>query len=301
MEGGPRSLTRKEAPGAERRPARAHGDRPGSAAEWTDILGGLRREWQRNKLSDAAAALTFYGLLSLFPFLLLTVALAGLVIQPSQVEALIGALGREVPPAFSRLLYEQLAQLTSGPGRGLLTLSALVAAGSATAGVRSLMTALNTAYDVTESRPRWKLLGMALGMTLAGAVLAPLAGFIAVAAPALATRLGGPWATLAGWLRFPLAALLMMLLWAVLYSVLPDTRQRFKFITPGSVAGVLVWLAASLGFSFCVSRFSTFGITYGALGGIIVLSLWMWISSLALLLGAEINAVLGRRSSEDKR
>ncbi|GEL75622.1 hypothetical protein MVI01_74060 [Myxococcus virescens] len=90
---------------------------------------------------------------------------------------------------------------------------------------------------------------MALGMTLAGAVLAPLAGFIAVAAPALATRLGEPWATLAGWLRFPLAALLMSL-WAVLYSVLPDTQQRFKFITPSSVAGVLVWLAASLGFSF---------------------------------------------------
>lgn len=302
MEGGPRSLTRKEAPasGSEGRPARTRAGPPGRAAEWTGLLGELRREWQRNKLSDAAAALTFYGLLSLFPFLLLTVALAGVVIQPSQVEVLIGALGREVPPAFSQLLYEQLAQLTSGPGRGLLTISALAAVGSATTGVRSLMTALNTAYAVTESRPHWKVFGIALGMMLAGAVLAPLAGLVAVAAPALATRLGGPWATLAGWLRFPLAALLMMILWAILYSVLPDARQRFKFITPGSVAGVLVWLAASLGFSFYVSRFSTFGITYGALGGLIVLLLWMWISSLALLLGAEINAVLGRRSAEGK-
>jgi membrane protein len=266
------------------------------AAEWRGILGELRRDWQRNKLSDAAAALTFYGLLSLFPFLLLSVALAGLVIQPSQVEVLIGALGREVPPAFSQLLYEQLAQLTSGPGKGMLTMTALAAVWSATAGVMSLMTALNTAYAVTEHRPRWKVLGIALGMMLAAAVLAPLAGLVAVAAPALASRLGGPWATLAGWLRFPVAALLMMVLWAVLYSVLPDARSRFRFITPGSVAGVLVWLAASLGFSFYVSRFSTLGITYGALGGIIVLLLWMWISSLALMLGAEINAVLGRRS-----
>ncbi|WP_241758681.1 YihY/virulence factor BrkB family protein [Pyxidicoccus parkwayensis] len=256
----------------------------------------MRREWQRNQLSDAAAALTFYGLLSLFPFLLLTVALAGLVIQPAQVEALIGALGREVPPAFSQLLYAQLAQLTSGPGRGMLTFSALAAVWSATAGVMSLVTALNAAYGVTESRPRWKVLGMALGTVLAGAVLAPLAGLVAVAAPALAARLGSPWAARAGWLRFPLAALLMMSLWAILYSVLPDSRQKFKFITPGSVVGVLVWLAASLGFSFYVSRFSTFGITYGALGGIIVLLLWMWISSLALMLGAEINAVLARRS-----
>lgn len=301
MEGVPRSLTRKEAPGSERYPAGAGGGLLGKAAEWRGLFGGLRQEWRRNKLSDAAAALTFYGLLSLFPFLLLTVALAGLVIQPSEVEALIGALGREVPPAFSQLLYAQLAQLTSKPAGGIVTLSAMAAVWSATAGVMSLMTALNTAYGVTERRPRWKVLGIALGMMLAGAVLAPLAGLVAVAAPALATRLGGPWATLAGWLRFPLAALLMMILWAILYSVLPDARQKFKFITPGSVAGVLVWLAASLGFSFYVSRFSTFGITYGALGGIIILLLWMWISSLALMLGAEINAVLGRRSSKGRR
>ncbi|ADO69644.1 Ribonuclease BN-related protein [Stigmatella aurantiaca DW4/3-1] len=272
----------------------------GSAAAWKDILGNLRREWKRNKLSDAAAALTFYGVLSLFPFLLFIVALAGLVIQPEQVQALIGELGREVPPAFSQIPSAQLAQLTSGPSTGLLTFSALAAVWSAAAGVVSLMTALNTAYGVTESRPRWKVYGIALGMMLGGALLALLAGLVAVAAPALATRLGQPWMALVGWLRLPLAALLMMSLWATLYSVLPDVRQKFKFITPGSVAGVLVWLAASLGFSFYVSHFSTFGITYGALGGIIVLLLWMWISSLALMLGAEINAVLARRSSEGK-
>ncbi len=297
MEGVPRSLTGKEAVAAEPRPAGARRRWSRSAAEWRGLLAGLRSEWRRNKLSDAAAALTFYGILSLFPFLLLVVAMAGLAIQPTQVEALVGALGRALPPALTQLLYAQLAQLTSGPGRGMLTFSALAAVWSATAGVVSLMTALNTAYGVTERRPRWKVCGIALGMMLAAAVLAPLAGFVAVAAPALATRLGQPWATLAGWLRLPLAALLMMVLWGTLYSVLPDTRHRFKFITPGSVAGVLVWLAASLGFSFYVSHFGTFGITYGALGAIIILLLWMWISSLALMLGAEINAVLARRPS----
>jgi membrane protein len=291
----------KPTSGLERSPVETRRGRPGRAAKWKSILGRLRREWKRNKLSDAAAALTFYGVLSLFPFLLFIVALAGLVIQPAQVQALIGALGREVPPAFSRIPYAQLAQLTSGPSRGLLTFSALAAVWSATAGVVSLMTALNTAYGVTESRPRWKVYGLALGMMLAGAVLALLAGLVAVAAPALATRLGPPWTTLVGWLRLPLAALLMMILWATLYSVLPDARQKFKFITPGSVTGVLVWLIASLGFSFYVSHFGTFGITYGALGGIIVLLLWMWISSLALLLGAEINAVLARHPSARDR
>ncbi|WP_240359889.1 YihY/virulence factor BrkB family protein [Pyxidicoccus trucidator] len=277
----------------------AHRSTPGGAARWKGLLGRLRQEWKRNKLSDAAAALTFYGVLALFPFLLFMVALAGVVVQPEQVQALIGALGREVPPELGALPYAQLAQLTSGPGRELLTISALAAVWSATAGVVSLMSALNTAYGVTESRPRWKVYGVALGMMLAGAVLALLAGLLAVAAPALATRLGQPWTMLAGWLRLPLAALLMMVLWATLYSVLPDARQKFRFFTPGSVAGVLVWLAASLGFSAYVSHFSTFGITYGALGGIIVLLLWMWISSLALMLGAEINAVLARRPPGD--
>ncbi|HEX8706458.1 MAG TPA: YihY/virulence factor BrkB family protein [Myxococcaceae bacterium] len=301
MEGVPSSLMDKEAFGLDKSTVEARRPRPGRGARWKGLLGRLRREWRDNKLGDAAAALTFYGVLSLFPFLLFIVALAGLIIQPAQVQALLGELGREVPQAFSRLPSEQLAELTSSPNRGLLTFSALAAVWSATAGVVSLMKALNTAYGVTEGRPRWKVYGIALGMMLAGAVLALLAGLVAVAAPVLATRLGQPWTMLAGWLRLPLAALLMMSLWAALYSVLPDTRHQFKFIMPGSVVGVLVWLAASMGFSFYVSRFSTFGITYGALGGIIVLLLWMWISALALMLGAEINAVLARRHSEVKR
>jgi membrane protein len=300
MEGVPSSLMDKEALVSDRSTVEARRGRPHRSAKWKGISGRLRQEWKRNKLSDAAAALTFYGVLSFFPFLLFIVALAGLVIQPVQVQVLIGALGREVPQAFSRLPSEQLAQLTSGPSRGVLTFSALAAVWSATAGVVSLMKALNTAYGVTERRPRWKVYGIALGMMLAGAVLALLAGLVAVAAPALATRLGQPWTTLVTWLRLPLAALLMMILWATLYSVLPDARQKFKFIMPGSVVGVLVWLAASLGFSLYVSHFSTFGITYGALGGIIVLLLWMWISSLALMLGAEINAVLARPPSDSK-
>ncbi len=295
MEGVPHGLMGKDVPGLDRSPVGARGDRPGRAAKWKGLLRSLSQEWRRNKLGEAAAALTFYGILSIFPFLLFIVALAGLVIEPTQVQALIGALGREVPPALSRLLYAQLAQLTSGPSRGVLTFSALAAVWSATAGVVSLMTALNSAYGVTESRPRWKVYGIALGMMLAGAILALPAGLVTVAAPALATQLGQPWTTLVGWLRLPVAALLMMILWATLYSVLPDVRQRFKLITLGSVVGVLVWLTASLGFSFYVSHFSTFGITYGALGGIIVLLLWLWISSLALMLGAEINAVLARR------
>ncbi len=269
------------------------------AAQWRGLPGRLSREWRRNRLGDAAAALTFYTVLSFFPFLLFVVALAGLVIQPAQVLALIGALGRELPPELSKIPYAQLEELTAGPSGGVLTFIALAAVWSATTGVVSLMKALNTAYDVRECRPRWKVYVIALGMVLAGAVLAPLAGFIAVAAPTFATWLGPPWTTLVGWLRMPLAALLMMVLWTTLYSVLPDLPRKFRLITPGSVVGVLVWVAASLGFSVYVSHFNTLGLTYGALGGLIALLLWMWISSLALMLGAEINAVLARHPSQE--
>lgn len=256
------------------------------------FFGALRQEWRRNKLGDSAAALTFYGVLALFPFLLFVVALAGIVLKPPEIQALIGSLGEQVPPAFSRLPAEQLAKLTGGGHRGFLTFSAVTAVWSATAGVVNLISALNSAYGVTEHRPRWKVYGIALAVMVAGAFLALAAGFLAVAAPALATRLGPPWPSLVGWARLPVAALLVMVLWATLYSVLPDTRRGFRFLTPGAVVGVLLWLAASLGFSFYLSRFSTFGITYGALGGIIILLLWMWISSLALMLGAAINALL---------
>ncbi|MBU8900777.1 YihY/virulence factor BrkB family protein [Corallococcus sp. M34] len=300
MDGVSRCPAGKEASGSDRSPVETRREEPVRRAQWRGVLARLRQEWKRNKLSNAAAALTFYGVLAVFPFLLFIVALAGLVIQPAQVQAIIGALGREVPPAFSQLLYAQLAQLTSMPSSRLLTFSALASVWSAAAGVVSLIEALNTAYSVTESRPLWKVYGIALGMMLATAILAVLAGLITVAAPALAARFGPPWTTLVGWLRLPIAALLMMMLWATLYSVLPDARQRFKLITPGSVVGVLVWLTASLGFSFYVSHFSTFGITYGALGGIIVLLLWMWISSLALILGAEVNAVLARHPAGAK-
>lgn len=268
---------------------------------WRSFLGALRREWRRNRLGDSAAALTFYGALALFPFLLFVVALAGTVLRPDEIQALIGSLGKQVPHALSRLPDEQVAALTGGGHTGLLTFSALTAIWSATAGVVNLISALNSAYGVVERRPHWKVYSIALAVMVAGALLALAAGLLAVAAPALAARLGPPWPSIVEWARLPAAALLMMVLWATLYSVLPDTRRRFRLLTPGAVIGVLIWLAASLGFSFYLSRFSTFGLTYGALAGIIILLLWMWISSLALVLGAAINALVSTGAFRRRR
>jgi membrane protein len=252
----------------------------------------LRREWTRNKLTDAAAALTFYGILALFPFILFIVAAASLIMRPEQVQALGAALARDTPPALAPILLERLAELTSRPRVGVLTFSALAAVWSSTTAVASLVTALNSAYGVSDRRPQWKIYTMAFAVMLGGALLALLAAVVAIVAPIAAKQLGASWQPLAGWLRLPVATVLMMIVWATIYYVLPDVTQTVRLILPGSVAGVLVWLAATLGFSFYVSHFSNFGIAYGALGGIVILLLWMWFSSLALMLGAEMNAVL---------
>ncbi len=264
-------------------------DEPG---RWRHFVRALWREWTRNRLTDAAAALTFYGILALFPFVLFTVAAASLIIRPEQVHALGAALARDTPPALAPILLARLDEITSRPRVGVLTLSVLAGVWSSTTGVASLVTALNSAYGVSERRPQWKIYSMALAVMLGAALLTLIAAVVAVAAPIAAGRLGASWQPLVAWLRLPVATLLMTIVWATIYYVLPNVTQTVRWILPGSIAGVLVWLAATLGFSYYVSHLSNFGITYGALGGIVILLVWMWLSSLALMLGAELNAVL---------
>ena len=266
--------------------------------KWRGFLRTLRREWAANKLTDAAAALTFYGILALFPFVLFIVAAASLIIRPEQVQALGAALARDTPPALAPILLARLAELTSRPRVGVLTFSALAAVWSSTTGVTSLVTALNSAYGVSERRPQWKVYTMAFAVMLGATLLALLAALVAVVVPIAARQLGASWQPLVGWLRLPVATFLMMIVWATIYYVLPNVTQTVRLIMPGSVAGVIVWLAATLVFSFYVSQFGNFGITYGALGGIVILLVWMWFSSLALMLGAEVNAVLRRPPDE---
>jgi membrane protein len=135
---------------------------------------------------------------------------------------------------------------------------------------------------------------------LRAALFSIIAAAIAVPTLPLAEKLGGPFPTLVTWLRLPVAGLLMMFLWALLYYALPNVKQEFKFITPGSVVGVIIWVIASWGFSVYVANFGKYDASYGALGGVVVLLLWMWISAQVILLGAEINAILEHRSPEGK-
>jgi len=274
---------------------------PGKGMSWRDFGRKLKAEYERDEVQDAAAALTYWGVLALFPFVLFLVALGGLVIDPQQIEALVRELSTVAPQEAVGLIESRLQSLVATPAGGLLTLGLLGALWSASSGIAALIRALNKMYDVRESRPGWKVRLLAIGVTLFAAAFALAAALVAVAAPAVANAIGGPAATAIDWLRLPVAGLLMMFVWAVLYWALPDVEQRFRFITPGSVVGVLIWMAASWGFSVYVRNFGSYDATYGALGGVIVLLLWMWISAQALLLGAEINAILEHESAEGKR
>ncbi|XYH96856.1 YihY/virulence factor BrkB family protein [Sorangium sp. So ce1128] len=273
---------------------------PGKEIPWKDFLNDIKQEWVKDKVDTVAAALTFFGVLSIFPFLLFAVALAGLVIDPAESARLIRELYQVAPPAVANILGERLQALTEGQSPGLLTVGALGAVWAASGGVIALMDALNSAYGVEDSRSFLKRRGIALLVTLGGAVLLAIASALTVATPAIAEHLG-PFGTLILWLRVPVSALIVMGVLATLYYVLPDVEQTFKFITPGSIVAVVIWAIASLGFSFYVGRFGSYEVSYGALGGVIILLLWMWISSMAVLLGAEINAIIEHRSPDGKR
>ncbi|MBM7115654.1 YihY/virulence factor BrkB family protein [Archangium primigenium] len=273
---------------------------PGKGMSWKTFFNELKNEYLNDNIGNVAGAVTFSALLALFPFLLFLVALASLIIDPAQAQVLISELGKVAPAAVTEILGERLKDLASGSSVGLLTVGGVGAVWAASGGVAALMDALNTVYAVKETRPFWKSRGIAILVTLAGAALSILASAAMVATPAFAHWLGEPLGTVVMWLRLPVAGLLMMLVWAMIYYVLPDVEQDFKFITPGSVVGVLLWLLASTGFSLYVRNFGSYDVSYGALGGVIVMLMWMWISSQVILIGAEINAILEHRSPEGK-
>jgi membrane protein len=274
---------------------------PGKGMSWKEFFTDLKAEISKDGVTDLAASVTYYGILSLFPFLLFLVALASVVIQPSDAERIVDELARVAPPAATEILGNRIRELGAQQSTGLLGFGALAAIWAASGGVAAVITALNRAYDVKEGRPWWKVRGIAVLMTIVSGAIALLAALVAIATAPLANVVGGPLGIAIGWLRLPVAGLLMMFLWALVYYVLPDVQQKFRFITPGSVVGVILWVVASWAFSKYVTSFGSYDKNYGPLGGVIVLLLWMWLSSLVLLVGAEINALIEHRSPEGKR
>src|SRR5580693_10373436 len=196
-------------------------------AAWKVFLGDLWRRILRYNLLDYAGSVAFSSILAIFPFLLFAVALAGLVIDPRTLDTVVEQVHRVAPAAVADILTDRLSALTAGTRPGLLTLGAIGAIWAASSAVAALATAFNVVWGVRETRPFWKTRGIAVLVTLAGAVLFVAASAVAIVAPMLADEIGVVGRILL-WLRWPVAALMVALIVAVLYHVLPNVPQRFR-------------------------------------------------------------------------
>lgn len=254
------------------------------------------QEFRRDDMPLYAAALSYHGLLAIFPFLIFLLGLLSFLRIPGFFEWVIEQGNVALPPDAARVVNDAVAGIQEGGNGGLLSFGALFALGAASTGVRALMSALNTAYDIAETRAWWKKYPLSVIYTLGLAVLLIIASAGFVLGPQSAkwlsgkVGLGDAFVMIWAWLRFPVVVVVLMLVAALVYYVVPNVDQPFRFITPGAMIAVLIWILASIGFSVYVNNFSTYNATYGSLGGIVILLLYFFISAAVLLLGAEINA-----------
>jgi membrane protein len=262
-------------------------------------------EFIDDEVSTYASALAYQMLFSLFPFILFLIALIGFLHLPDFFSWLRLQSELVLPPQALEQVNPVIDQLQQSKG-GLLSVGIVIALYTASAGVRLMMSAMNAAYDVVEKRPLWKRFPLSIFYTIGIAGMLLVAAALMVLGPQvmgwIAAQVGLEDFIVTVWtiLRWPVIVILMMVAVALIYYVMPDVKQEFRFITPGSVLAVVVWIIASLGFAFYVKTFANYNAMYGSIGAIIVLLLYFYISSAVLLLGAEMNAAIEHMSSDGK-
>lgn len=266
-------------------------------------LRGTVSEAIEDRLGEWAAALTYYSVLSLFPGLLVLVALVGLL-SDSLTRQLLDVVVPIVPPAGREILNAALENTQDGHGRAGVAaiIGLLIAAWSASSYVAGFMEAANVIFDVPEGRPLWKRLPIRFAITATTGVLLLTSVAIVVlsgrVAHAVGNALGLSPKVVDAYqvIKWPVLVILVGLLFAILYWAAPNARQGgWRWISPGSVLAVVLWLAASVGFGLYASKFASYNVTYGALGGVIVFLVWLWLSNLAILIGGELDAELQRQ------
>jgi len=272
---------------------------------WWEVLGRAMRESQEHNIALLAAGVAFFAFLSLFPALIALVTLVGLVADPGQITEQVRSFTVGLPQASQQLISEQLTAITQSSGGALtvgLVVSLMGALWSASSGTSNLMMAVNLAYDEKGKRGFLRLRGVALLLTLGAVVfLVVTLALIAVVPLVLhAVPLGPVGTVVAQVLRWTLLLALVVVGLAVLYRVAPDRNPaKLRWVTLGSVVGALLWLLGSAGFSLYVNFFGDYNKTYGAVAGVIVLLLWLFVTCYVVLLGAEINSEAERQTARD--
>jgi membrane protein len=266
---------------------------------WRELAKRVWKEIQEDEVFGRAAELSYYFLLALFPFLIFLTSVIGLVLGPGTGtrEVLFDYLGRVMPPSAYQLISSTMTEVSASSSGGKISFGILAALWAASNGLSAITTSLNTAYDVKETRPWWKSRLTAIGLTIALSVLI---------ISALVLVVGGGW--IADWLasvfglgstfpliwkiiQWPVVLACMILAFALIYFFAPDIReQKWQWLTPGAAIGVALWLLVSLGFRVYLHFFNSYNATYGSLGAVIILMLWLYFTGAAVLIGGEINS-----------
>jgi membrane protein len=243
-----------------------------------------------------AAQLGYYFFFSLFPALLFLIAVASYFPVTTLVDEIIGTLGKFAPPEFLSIATSQIRKISGEEQGGLLTLGILTALWSSSTAMTAIIDTVNHAYGVEEGRPWWKVRLIAIALTIGGAVFVLASFALVIVGPQLAEPLAEAFGlgSVLEWtwriMEWPLACALAGAGIALVYYFAPDVDQEWSWLAPGTMFATLLWVATSLGFRYYVVNVTHYTETYGALGGAMVLLLWFYLSGLALLLGAVMNA-----------
>ncbi|MET9653284.1 YihY/virulence factor BrkB family protein [Streptomyces sp. NPDC006460] len=301
----PEAARGAESPGPDEQVEEQAPDQPSqlNRRSWMAVLRGTVKEFKNDELADRAAALTYYGILALFPALLVLVALLGLAGE-SATKQVLDNVQKLAPGSARDVIGGAVQQLQGNAGVGSLVaiVGLAVALWSASGYVAAFIRSSNAVYDVPEGRPVWKVLPLRLALTLTLMILAVASALIVIFSGALAREAGAALGvgdtalTIWSIVKWPVLVLLVTIMIAILYWAAPNAKGRgFKWITPGSLLALLIWMIASAGFAFYVANFGSYNKTYGTLAGVIIFLVWLWITNLAVLLGLEFDAELVRQ------
>ncbi|HEX8706705.1 MAG TPA: YihY/virulence factor BrkB family protein [Pyrinomonadaceae bacterium] len=274
---------------------------------WKGLAGRVWREFYQSDLLTRAAALSYFFLFSLFPLLLFLLALLGHLAEAGTElrQSLLDYFARVMPPAASALIRTTVEEISANADSGKLTVGLVTALWFASYGVGAISETLNVAYGVRESRPWWRVRVLAVGLTLALAVLIISAMALMLYGSEinrlLAAQFGFGSAFTFAWeiLQWPLVLAFVLFAFALIYYFAPDVKeQKWYWITPGSILGILLWLLASFGFRVYLRFFNSYSITYGSLGAVIILMLWFYLTGAAILIGGQANAEIEHAAAE---
>jgi membrane protein len=269
---------------------------------WWAALKRTVREFREDNLTDWAAALTYYAVLAIFPALIVLVSILGLVGE-SATKPLLDELDTVAPGPAKEIFTNAIKNLEGSQGAAgvLFVVGLLGALWSASGYVGAFMRASNSIYDMPEGRPIWKTLPVRVGLTLVLLVLLAITTIAVVLTGGIAESignligLGDTAVTVWNIAKWPVLLLVVSFMFALLYWAAPNVKQPgFRWVSPGGILAVVGWLIASAAFAFYVASFGSYNKTYGALGGVVVFLVWLWISNVVILLGAEFNAELER-------